>query len=492
MSGSHISPCANRFLEEEGPDGPADRRQAVGVSRGIGRRSLLRGVCAAAMVVGSSQVLAACGTGKGKSAQPATVAYGTTLVFQPYPFGYPVNTGFKIMQEILAPFEQQNKVNVKLELFSSTTGNVSALSGGAGPDIFFDQRYSPYLGSGLAVDLLPLLQQDGIDTSIWSKGLVDYFKQPEGMFATSCTIETMVYLVNLSDFDTMGISYPDPDWDINTFVSVAKQLKTLPDASANSQHFGANFPFQWDYVQNYQWLFQAFGASIGDVNGTRCLLGSDAAVSAGNWMFNNLIWDEVAVTRNSSRLKGQWDAKQFVAGEVSISDLPPIQIVSIIPSIPSSVKWQLYPLPVFPSGRFNWAAGGLFGINAQTKAKEQAWNLFKFLTVEDSWQQAMIQLNFLGPSKVSLWDNWQATALQLAPILKGKGLQYYVDAVQQGYAYPGMFFKYSDLSITPILQAAFDNLVSQSQTSVQAEFQAVADQINKMEQQVTSGSSTSA
>jgi len=451
----------------------------------VTRRGLLRGAAGGCLLGAAGQVLQACGP----AAKPTAVQYPTTLVFQPYPFGYPTNTGFRIMQEVLAPFEKANRVNVKLELFTSTQDNVSALTGGAGPDVFFDQRYAPYLGTGLAMNLTPLLKREGIDPAIWSKGLVQYFDQPQGMFATSCTIETMVYLVNLSDFDAVGLPYPDPEWDINAFAQTAAQLRQLP--GGHSPHFGANFPFQWDYVQDYQWFFQAFGGSIGDVNGTRCLLDQPNSVAAGNWLFTNLIWNNAAVTRNSRRLHGQWDAKQFVAGEVSMSTLPPIQIVSIVPAIPSSVKWTLLPLPVFPNGRFNWAAGGLFGINAQTKHPEQAWNLFKFLTVEDTWQQAMIELNFLGPARVDLWDQWLSTAVELAPVLKNKGLQYYVDAVQQGYAYPGTFFRYDDLSITPILEQTFDSLQSQQQTSVATAFGAVAQQIDAIEQQSSSSAASS-
>lgn len=455
----------------------------------IRRRALVRAGLTSAVATGSVSVLAGCGA-SGNSPRPTSVNYPTTLVFQPFPNGLGnVATSFQIMQRVLAPFEQKNRVNVKLALWPGTASNLSAIAGGVGPDVLFDNRYASYLESGLLLNLSPLLQQDGIKTSIWSKGQVDYFQRPQGLFAVPSTVETMCYIVNLSDFDAAGLPYPDPEWTMDQFAQLAGSLTRT---SSSGTHYGADFCIRWGHVQGYQWFFNAFGGSINNASGTQCTLTSAGSVAAGNWLFQKLIWPGVSVTRNSARLAGEWDAAMLLQGQVTMATLAPTEILEVLSGISSSVKWMLYPFPLFPQGRMGWASEGFFGINGQTQYKEAAWELLKFLTVQPTWQQALIQLNFTGPSLTELWNQWAATAEQLAPILHNKGLQWFVDPVQQGYAIPGTFFKYNDVNgVTPLLTSTFTNLASQTLTSVETAFATVQTQVNQIQQQGAASSSGS-
>ncbi len=436
---------------------------------------MLQRAISGAAILAVGPALAACGSVKSAAPNPAHPPQ--SLIFQPYPYGYPdINTAFKLMEQVLEPFEKQNNVDIKLVLFNTDADNVSAIIGGDGPDIIYGTQYGPYLSQNLLMNLSPLLQQDGISTSIWSKGQVEYFQRPNGTFAIPGTIETFVYLLNLSDFDRAGISYPGTDWTLEEFLTSAQAL-----ANPSKQHFGTNFAMQWDDVEGYQWFFEAFGGSINNAQGTTCTLNTSPCIQAGNWLYEQLIWPKLGVTRNSARLGGKWDAKQLAAGDVSMSVLAPIQILTVVLTLPSEINWTMYPFPTFPAGKMNWASAGFFAINRETKHSNLAWEFLKYVTVGTDWQRAMIQMNFLGPIRTDLWPEWKATAEELAPSLKNKGLQYYLDAVEQGYAVPGTFFDSNDSHTASALDTTFAALASRQQTDVAAAFSAVQNQIRAIE-----------
>lgn len=453
------------------------------------RRGFLARCTAGALGCGSVGLLEACGKTGRKSAATTPANYATTLVFQPYPFGNNESpTAFKIMQEILQGFMQKNKINVTLNAWGTSAQNISELVGGTGPDIVYDHFYQPYLASDLLLDLTPLLQQDGISTSIWSKGQMAFFQRPNGIFAVPATTETMAYFINLSDFDSAGVAYPSADWTYKDLATLASQLTTKSGPNA---HYGTNVCIRWEHVQSYEWLFQAFGGSINNADLTQCTLNEAGSIAAGQWLMRSLFWPGVAVTRNSARLGGEWEPDQLLGNHVSMSVLAPEELVGVLEGIGSSTKWMFLPFPSFPKGQFSWSSTDFFGINAQTKNKDAAWELFKYVAVDTGWQSAMIQYDFLAPGLVSLWDQWLATAQQLAPVLKGKGLQYFAEPAQQGYAIPGTFFQYNDTQATQILQSVFTSLATQQLQSVTEAFSTAEKQINSLAAQAAISKSSS-
>ena len=441
----------------------------------VGRRQLLGRVAGGAVVIGGLPVLAGCG------GAPTKASTRPTLVFEPRnSSAASFSSMLGPMKEVLAGFEQQYKVNVNISVSPGSAGNIAAMIAGTGADVVSDLNYAPYVEGNYLVDLTPLLARDKISTSIWSQAQMQVFQRSNGLFALPDYFGTMVYFVNLSDFDKAGLSYPDATWTEQDFVTLAGQL-TTPATGGAATHYGANIDWDWADGEENQWAFRAFGGSIVSADGSQSTLSQTGSVAAGNWVYEKLLWPGVAAPRV---LQGVgYEQQQLTGGHVSMSICGVWDLLPVISAVQNSYKWEFLPFPTLPNGRFTLGTNDFYAINAQTRYPEQSWQLLKWLSAETTWQTAMMKLLLISPALNSLWDTWLSLVVSVAPILKGKNLQWFADAAQKGYAIPRTYYAYEDTAALAILNNYFSQLASKKLNSVGAAFAAADQQINAFEQQ---------
>lgn len=446
----------------------------------MGRRQLLGHVAGGAMLLGgASSILAGCG------GAPTRSPTRPTIVFEPRnSSAASFSSMLGPMKEVLAGFEQQYKVNVNVVVSPGTSGNIAAMLAGSGADIISDLDYAPYVQEGnFLMDLTPLLARDKISTSIWSPAQIKLYQRPNGLFALPDYFGTMVYFINLSDFDNAGVTYPDSSWTSQDLVKLAGQLST-PASGTTPAHYGANIDWDWVDGEENQWAFLGFGGSIINADGTQSTLSQSGSVAAGNWVYEQLLWPGIAAPRV---LTGTgYEAQQITSGVVSMSICGTWDLLPVISAVQSSFSWDFLPFPVLPSGRFTLGTNDFYGINAETKYPEQAWQLLRWLSAETTWQIAMMKLLLISPALNSLWETWLSLLVSVVPILKGKNLQWFADAAQQGYAIPRTYYAYEDTAALSILNTYLSELASQKLTNVSQAFALADQQINSFEEQAKS------
>lgn len=80
-------------------------------------------------------------------------------------------------------------------------------------------------------------------------------------------------------------------------------------------------------------------------------------------------------------------------------------------------KWDYLSVPRHPAGRATFANNDFWGMNVNTRHREGAWELLKWLTAEDYWQEFAMKATLLEPCKLSLWERWEFYWQQAAPHL---------------------------------------------------------------------------
>ncbi len=415
------------------------------------RQAFRRAAFAAGALVGGG-MLAGCSTHATHA--PTLVPTRIQLIFQPLTT-LPFATLASFLQAALSKFETAHPgIAVKIEPHGNTASNIAAIISGTGPDIVYDFHFAPYAQQGLLLPLDGFIRQDNISTEIWSGTQMGVFRTPEGLRALPCFFGTMVYAVNLNDFDSAALSYPQPGWTHTEFATLSGALTR---ANGGAKRFGAEVEWYAASTNDGEsaWLFRAFGGDFINAAGTGVDLTTKAALAAGTWMYEDLLWPGVAKPRQP----GQTSA-QFGQGLMSMAAVGNWDLARLALATRTIGKWDFYPFPRFPHGRTTFGTDDFYGISAGTKHPDAAWTLLKWLSVESEWQREMIKTQLLSPALLSLWPEWESTVQAVAPVLKDKAIHWFADAATRGEAVPPAYFRYEDAATQDLVGTYFGQIFS--------------------------------
>lgn len=432
----------------------------------IGRRTLLQGAAAGTVALGGLSLF-------GCGGRPSATNNKTVVTLETH--GALGTAAKQILGQSLAPFLAQNK-DLAIQFVpwqGPAGGDAAALIGGTGPDLVYDDYAPTYWEQNLLMRLDDYLKTDQVSTSIWSKGVMDQLTLPSGLFMLPVYFQPFVYMLRLDLFDAAGVAYPDTNWTYTDFAKLASQLTTL--GSNGKYQYGATMYWYHYGIDNATYMLKAFNGSITDAAGTTCTLNSANSIAAGKWLYEGLFWPKYATVRDEETSWGGFEesamALMWGQGLVDLAES----------SIGQDGKWQFFPFPIFPAGRTTMADQYFYGINAQTRHPDAAWRVLKEVTAGTAWQTAYIKIGMQGPSLNSLWDQFEFVAESVVPFFKNKGLHWFTDAAQNGYAFPEQYYGVADRQARATQNGILVNLWNKAaSTSVTATFTEAATQVNKV------------
>ncbi len=440
-----------------------------------GRRPVLRIAAAAAGASVGAGWLGARVMAASAGAAPRVTPAPAAISFAPNWQGAPWNKTAQTLAQSLVdsqftPSHRGSAVKVVASTEGQASAQIAATIAGTGyVDVFNDccTDLPTWVASGLMMPLNSQLKQANVDLTQWSalrvQGL-NFFGHQYGLPAYDGP-EVVVYRQDL--MDQFGLSYPDPGWDYAT----AAKLWASAARTVNGQRvYGVSLD---NYDVNVDYLLHGWGGSLFNANHTACELQSPAAIAAGEWMFE-LIWAGTASP-------GRDQVGGLTSGKDVFSVCGGWDTFAEATQLGSKFKWAILPQPTWAKQPATMVNSDFYAINAQTKQPELAWEFFHWLTAQPTWTRFVMGATLTQPALVALWEEWITLAEQVAPPLKGKGLQYYRDAALGGYEVPQSFFLYNGTQATGILGAAWAELSAQKAT-VTAAFTQAAQQINALQQ----------
>jgi len=142
-------------------------------------------------------------------------------------------------------------------------------------------------------------------------------------------------------------------------------------------------------------------------------------------------------------------------------------------------KWDVAPLPKGPAGRNSLATTDGWAIWKGSKYPNQGWEFLKFLQ-SDEWNELMITVGLLRPSRLSLFDKWITLCQKAVPGLADKNLKVFGDAVP--YTTPLELFQFNP-EATEIINASIRDAVIRTNASsdVAAACKDAASKVNAAE-----------
>lgn len=275
-----------------------------------------------------------------------------------------------------------------------TTGFVS----GDAPDVFTNHlaKYPEFVSLGQLVDIQPLVERDGVDTSIYIDGLADLWMRDGGRYGLPKDWDTVAVVYNKALVEAAGIdpaALNDLTWnpeDGGTFEQVVAQLTV--DANGNN---GLSADFDKSNVVQYGFLYpgtggfagqtewSAFAATTGwlHANGTwgnEYYYNDERFIASIDW-YSGLSLDK-GFAPPYTDVQGLGQLAMFQAGQGVLALDGSWMIGSYLGS---EFEVGFARLPIGPEGRKSMFNGLADSIWVGTEHQEEAWQWVKYLASEE-------------------------------------------------------------------------------------------------------------
>ena len=418
----------------------------AGGRRRVLRRNWLRGSLTVA-----TTVVAACG----RVPRPQVAQGATVVTLAPWA-GWRVYGGAQwagFVQAGLRHFEQANRgLRVKLIGSGGFGSFLPAILAGAGPDVFQDWALAPYLEAGAVLDLADFLRQDNVSLNLWSPGQMRAMQVGGGVFFLPCYVNVVVMAINLDALDTLGLKYPATDW---SYREAARLYAAATRHTGGQTTPGVRLTFTGNSLGVPQadlstYLLHGFGGSLMDASRTRCSLGDAASVAAVQWA-DQLYWS------------GSAGGTPNDLAHTPFQEVGSAGLLGELQTWRTSFRWTYFPVPTYPAGRSTFEATDYHAVNAGTRNPEAAWQLIRFLSADPWWSRWAMTHLLRTPSLVSLWEEYVARVEAVAPLARGKGLKWLIEAARH-WGVANRVFRYQEVEAVTIANAALAQAFTRQQS----------------------------
>lgn len=262
--------------------------------------------------------------------------------------------------------------------------------GVAGSNAFADQW----------LDVAPLVEAAGFDTSVFDPALIDLYRTPEGgLSSLPFAVYPAVTYYNIGLFDEAGLNYPPaafgapyvmPDgsevpWDYNTVAEIAKILTV--DSNGNDasmaefdptsvEQFGLNF--QWARVRLIWTNLQP--SSFYDAE-TNAVTIPEEWVEASQWYLDR-IWTDYTAPSATLQSSEILQPSGFASGNLAIS-IVPLWYTCCLDNSVGNFEWDIAPVPASFDGEQHVAMDAdTFRIVTASENPEEAFTVLQYLVTE--------------------------------------------------------------------------------------------------------------
>ncbi len=324
------------------------------------------------------------------------------------------------MEQIAKAFEKEHP-NVTIDIQVTPykeyfTKLQTAATGGSAADVFWmnGPNFQLYASNG---QLAPL-DDAGIETSDYPKGLVDLYTYDGKLYGAPKDFDTVAVWYNKELFDAAGVAYPQAGWTWDDFTAAAKKLT---DPAKGQFGIAAS---QYGQENYYDSIAQAGGEVI-SADGTKSGYGSPEALE-GIELWTNLIADGASPTAQQMTDTNPEDF--FLSGKAAMFQNGSWAAIAYADNKDIADKVDVAPLPAGPAGNQSVIHGVGNVANAKSAHLAEAKAFAAFASGE---QAAKIQAE--TGTVIPAFDGTQQAWVDALPQYD---LQVYIDALKTAVPYP--------------------------------------------------------
>ncbi len=339
------------------------------------------------------------------------------------------------------------------------------MQAGNAPDVFQGccEFFPAWNQKGFVLDLRNYVESD-LDKAIvadWDPAQYRAFFDSSGhQFGVPKYQGTLALYYNKDIFDKYGVAYPDTSWTHDDYLAAMKKLTRDTNGDGTTDIWGSMIDIGWDRLQVH---INAWGGHVVDPSdSTKCVIDGPEALAALEWVRARMWDDKVMATFTDVSNVGTQAA--FYGGKLGMVEDGSWALKNILEN--ANFRIGVAPIPAGPTRRVTLSTTDGFGIYAQTRYPQGAWELVKFL-VSKEYGLAMAEANLLQPARLSLVPDWQRFVEEQYPEkAKDMDLDVFAAAHREGYSVVQEVFPSNMDEATRLLNDAFTKIFTLGKAQV--------------------------
>jgi len=285
------------------------------------------------------------------------------------------------------------------------------MAAGSAPDVFAGccNFFPAWANAGYMLDLRPYVETDLDQETIndWSPAQYKALFLSDGkQFALPKYHGALALYYNKYLFDSARLDYPTGDWTYDDYLEAMKVLTAR--SAGQTTRWGSMFDVSWDRIQMH---VNSWGGHYVDPNDPKhCLMSDTPALEAMQWLRDRMWEDKVMAT--ALDVNNLQTRQAFIEQKIAMVEDGSWALKDILDG--ANFRVGVTPFPVGPVRHVTLATTDGFGIYANTKHPDEAWEFLKFL-ISKEYGRAMASAHFLQPARASLVPEWVSFIRQEYP-----------------------------------------------------------------------------
>lgn len=356
-------------------------------------------------------------------------------------------------EEVVADFNaSQDKIELVLEIVpndSAVQTLSTQIASGNGPDVIGPVGWTgsnSFFGQWL--DIGPLVNASGFDTSVFDPALVDSYQTEEGQVGLPFAVFPAAVYFQPALFDEVGLAYPPQaygdmyeldgekvEWNWDTFAEVARRL-TIDVNGLNSTEEGfdrtqiqqVGYQPQWQTHTNYMASYRAGAAKIyeGDTAGSYVSTMPESWKEANRWVYDAIWGEQPFAVPASVTGAAEWGGGNvFNSGRAAMIVTPLWYTCCLGEFAAAGLEFQAGIMPLGDDGEYHGRVDAdTFRIWSGTKNPEEAYAVLQYLITtgadkllpvygalpaipdkrESFWAGQTERYPFLSPESISVFE----------------------------------------------------------------------------------------
>ena len=438
------------------------------------RRTVLAGMTAA-----GATILSACAGPGGPGGQPAANKPPVTLRWSTWgdganPMVQGAEKGLAILKEKL-PYLT---VVAEPQLSGWPEKNFAEWLAGSGPDMSGSccNTLPDWGRQGVLMNMDALIKKDGkqvplsdyVDVQLKTWNLPD-----RGQFALPMYMGIFGLYYSKTLFQRKGVPFPDDTWDWNKWQDAMRRV-TDPNEKTWGYNQSINFPRPGILIR------QAGGNQVDPKDDRKAVFDSPQALSAMQWLHDRMHKDRTLANNSDLTSQGFQQVRHAIpAGKLGMQLDGSWILARWIAEQPEAVKdWDVAQVPKGAAQRDSGCTVDGWAIWKDTKLKDEAWELVKFLQ-SDPWLEIATSVVGHQPSRKSWQDKFVDLMKKTYPSLADKNLKAFIDPIKGSYGRPEQFYL-KDADSKKIWTDAVAATFTRNEAPVTDTFRKAAQQINAL------------
>lgn len=251
----------------------------------------------------------------------------------------------------------------------------ASLGAGEGPDVMWQSSRAPVYVEGGAIEPLDkYLERDEVSMEAYPEKLVSLYKFDGKQYGIPKDQDVWSFVYNTAVFKKLGVTdVPTASWTWEDMLRIAEEIKAKQTSSADVPMY-----YNYDFNRGVGSLIHSLGGTV--VKDGKGTVSSPPGLKAFEMIKDLQDKKLIPPVKDSADFKG---TQSLLSGSIAMAKVPSWELSLLAQANVPSGTFQMIPQPSVNGSRATDTNGLSYVMNANSKQKEAAWKLIKYLTSDE-------------------------------------------------------------------------------------------------------------